>query len=225
MSHFCATLAHPARPPLVADLPLLVETNIPNSPELDLLQAGLPDGVTSLDGPTLFAYCFRRFGYPNRGWDEDKHLSCYVLTTPRPDMQLEIYPTLSGDLHSQLIFRVSLAARMAIEEGWVRHRSLDWTTWPDTDPLAAYIPVVRATLRDLSRPVRVRDSTFQALRVATHLAEAPLPPVTGVAAGLLGNDDPKGFVALYRLIARLGDGNIPDGIQRVLAAFPDASKS
>jgi hypothetical protein len=40
----------------------------------------------------LFAYLFRRFGYPVYGWDGYKALVKYVLTTPLKDMWLSIIP-------------------------------------------------------------------------------------------------------------------------------------
>lgn len=56
-----------------------------------------PDPVLSTLGSTLnygslFAYCFRRFGYPNMGWDDYKDLVRYLLTTPSADLVLQILP-------------------------------------------------------------------------------------------------------------------------------------
>lgn len=46
----------------------------------------------SVDYGQLFAYCFRRFGYPNVGWDSRKALVDYHLTTPHPDLVLLVSP-------------------------------------------------------------------------------------------------------------------------------------
>lgn len=49
-----------------------------------------------MDGPHLFAYLFRRFGYPNIGWDDYKNLVCYALTTPMPGLYLTVTPYLGN---------------------------------------------------------------------------------------------------------------------------------
>ena len=48
-------------------------------------------------GALLFAYLFRRFGYPNCGWDDHKNLVCYALTTPMPGLWLTVTPYLGDD--------------------------------------------------------------------------------------------------------------------------------
>jgi len=45
-----------------------------------------------VDYGALFAYLFRRFGYPNDGWDNYKNLARYILTTPEPDLFLQVVP-------------------------------------------------------------------------------------------------------------------------------------
>lgn len=49
-----------------------------------------------LDYGSLFAYCFRRFGYPERGWDGRKDLVQYFLTTPHPELFLGVRPYVGG---------------------------------------------------------------------------------------------------------------------------------
>ncbi|ACK78152.1 hypothetical protein RU820_05330 [Acidithiobacillus ferrooxidans] len=63
----------------------------------------------------LFAYCFRRFGYPNRGWDDYKELVSYRLTTPHPDMVLRITPYVGNISVISVQFMVERGAYMAIE--------------------------------------------------------------------------------------------------------------
>ena len=64
----------------------------------DSLSLGLSDPIISsvfgdeINYGNLFAYCFRRFGYPAVGWDDYKQLVVYYLTTPSPDLMLEIQP-------------------------------------------------------------------------------------------------------------------------------------
>ncbi|WP_035193331.1 hypothetical protein [Acidithiobacillus ferrivorans] len=78
-----------------------------------------------IDYGTLFAYCFRRFGYPNRGWDDYKELVSYRLTTPHPDMVLEITPSVGNIAVLSVSFRVEHQARMAIE-AYARRDRLAW---------------------------------------------------------------------------------------------------
>ncbi len=70
----------------------------------------------TLDGPSLFAYLFRRFGYPNVGWDDYKQLVEYALTTPIPGLYLTVYPSLGTDrdpgFHFGCLFNKKVAERM-----------------------------------------------------------------------------------------------------------------
>lgn len=82
-------------------------------------------------GP-LFAYLFRRFGYPNAGWDPYKELVKYYLTTPDKDMVLKVTPHVSGSLRLSYGFYLPDARYQALErydskgmDDW-RTRSLDW---------------------------------------------------------------------------------------------------
>ena len=74
---------------------------------------------------SLFAYLFRRFGYPNYGWDNYKELTKYRLTTPHPDLILEVVPFV-GDT-SVLSFSFFLA-----EQSWATieaYDQKDGTAW------------------------------------------------------------------------------------------------
>ena len=73
----------------------------------------------------LFAYCFRRFGYPNRGWDDYKNLVSYCLTTPHPDLVLRITPYVGNTSVISLQFLVESGAYMTIEAYAERDR-VDW---------------------------------------------------------------------------------------------------
>jgi len=81
---------------------------------------------------TLFAYCFRRFGYPNYGWDNYKELAKYILTTPRPDLFLSVVPYV-GDtsaisfefLTPQEVLRASATYTGRLRNAW-ELRCLQW---------------------------------------------------------------------------------------------------
>jgi hypothetical protein len=86
----------------------------------------------SMDYGKLFAYCFRRFGYPNTGWDDYKELTAYLLSTPHPDMILEVIPYVGDTSHLQLRFMVAEESHRAIEayaqrdrQAW-KARSIAW---------------------------------------------------------------------------------------------------
>lgn len=79
----------------------------------------------------LFAYLFRRFGYPVYGWDSYKDLVKYVLTTPHKDMWLRIIPypgsndiTFSFMVKEDTHFSMGDWERADIE-AWEKTR-LDW---------------------------------------------------------------------------------------------------
>jgi hypothetical protein len=48
-----------------------------------------------LDGCTLFAYMFRRFGYSVYGWDGYKGLASYLITTPTDGIYLRVDPRIN----------------------------------------------------------------------------------------------------------------------------------
>lgn len=263
-----------------------------------------------VDYGKLFAYCFRRFGYPNKGWDGYKQLVSYYLTTPHPDMVLEITPYVGDTASLSLRFLVPREAHFAIEmyarrdrEAW-ELRSLDWAEqqglpawmpewlnifntevreafpgtpvaanwreavgiffvvgqegsrvhelsqqivafrkalhqdysaiepwpdyylrpanieeWPDEDPLKAYALAALAALKDLRRPVGVRDQAINVFgTVESGRAAVRAATSAGYPSGAIGNAAPKEFAELHGLILKLGKGNAKRGIKKVMAA-------
>ncbi|HDR9103288.1 TPA: hypothetical protein QDB04_000006 [Burkholderia vietnamiensis] len=94
----------------------------------------------AMDYGKLFAYLFRRFGYPNFGWDGYKELAKYILTTPHKDMFLCIVPYVgdSTELHFSFVapFELYRAAenygqrfRLAWEQ-----RAFDWREQQGSPP-------------------------------------------------------------------------------------------
>lgn len=78
------------------------------------------DLIRSTIGPeinygTLTAYLFRRFGYPNSGWDDYKELACYHLATPSPDMYMRIVPNVGNSSGISIMFMVASESARAIE--------------------------------------------------------------------------------------------------------------
>jgi len=82
-------------------------------------------------GP-LFAYLFRRFGYPNTGWDDYKELTRYYLSTPLDDMVLRVAPYIGDTSEITFSFLVPESANRTIDnydqrdQQAYRQRMLDW---------------------------------------------------------------------------------------------------
>lgn len=82
---------------------------------------------TELDYGRLFAYCFRRFGYPESSWDNDKELAAYCLVTPHPGLVLRVTPNRSNSASLSLQFLASAADYAAVHDYAARGR----TAWTD----------------------------------------------------------------------------------------------
>lgn len=85
-----------------------------------------------MDYGNLFSYLFRRFGYPNKGWDDYKQLAKYVLSTPLPDMVLMIVPYCGNGTDLHFSFMVTAETYQKIRDYdrrdylvW-RERMFDW---------------------------------------------------------------------------------------------------
>jgi len=64
---------------------------------------------------SLFAYLFRRFGYPNSGWDDYKDLTQYHLSTPCKDMILQVVPFAGNTSIITFTFLVPMEALQKID--------------------------------------------------------------------------------------------------------------
>jgi hypothetical protein len=85
-----------------------------------------------LDYGHLFAYCFRRFGFPNVSSDSYKDIAQWLLTTPHRDMILCVRPSVLPEPHFSLFFQTSrelatacTAWERADVDAWIE-RKLDW---------------------------------------------------------------------------------------------------
>lgn len=81
---------------------------------------------------TLFAYLFRRFGYPNHGWDDYKELTNYYLSTPEPDMVMCVRPYVGDVSYLMFSFYVPKEVFEAINDYEIRdilaykNRKIKW---------------------------------------------------------------------------------------------------
>ena len=120
---------------------------------------------TEVEYGALFAYLFRRFGYPNTQWDADR-LVRYVLATPRDDLYLIIEPTIAGRTAQVFSFLAPAPVHAAAEAYrrqivsersgtgdvfWARDQKLQG--WDALDPLTPYAQAACRTLEDLMKPV------------------------------------------------------------------------
>ena len=94
-------------------------------------QLSLVDPVISrvcaenVDYGRLFAYCFRRFGYPERGWDGYKELVRYYLSTPNQNLILCIEPSVSTEASLSLLFLTTKELFFQIEK-YARKEQDEW---------------------------------------------------------------------------------------------------
>lgn len=123
-----------------------------------------------IDYGRLFAYCFRRFGYPNVGWDDYKELVGYYLTTPHPDMVLNISPYVGNTSILSLSFMVSRQTMVAVENyarreqlAW-EQRSLDWVEQQGLpDWMQEWVSIFNSEFREAYPHVPVAESWRQAI--------------------------------------------------------------
>lgn len=131
-----------------------------------------------IDYGKLFAYCFRRFGYPDRGWDDYKELVSYYLTTPHPDMALHITPYVGNTSAISLRFVVEYEAGRTIEayaqrdrHAWEK-RLFDWAEeqgLPDWMP--EWMEIYNAEYREAFPEVPLADNWRQVINFPYALGE------------------------------------------------------
>lgn len=105
---------------------------------------------------SLFTYLFRRFGYPNQGWDDYKELAKYLLNTPDRDLVLIIVPSVSGRLRLSYSFYATTARADAVEAFDRRHITA-WTArsleWAEARGLPAWMPEWLVLVNEEVRPL------------------------------------------------------------------------
>lgn len=97
----------------------------------------------AMDYGKLFAYLFRRFGYPNFGWDGYKELAKYILTTPRKEMFLCIVPYVGDrtDLHFRFIAPMDV---LRTADNYGRRFRMEWERrafeWRERQGIPGWMP-------------------------------------------------------------------------------------
>ena len=87
-------------------------------------------GESTVPAFAAFAYCWRRFGPPWWGSDEDKDLACYILHTPQPDVLLTLALSASPLPYAvgYLVTQAVMAAWRAPRERWEAQFEAWWLT-------------------------------------------------------------------------------------------------
>ncbi len=181
----------------------------PNSWAAELLGEVVP-------GATL-VYLFCRFGYPIYGWDGDKKVVEYILTTPDPEVALTILIKATLVDFGYLLSRD--AGRACSHERWERHVDIRNAPPPGTRMREVWL-ALRATIADLLRPVPVRDVLLD-IRGRADDAELEYVEPSGMAGYGLGSvayayEDTDAWFELLARIGELGDGDFVVGVRRVL---------
>lgn len=131
-----------------------------------------------IDYGKLFAYCFRRFGYPDRGWDDYKELVSYYLTTPHPDLVLNITPYVGNTSVITLRFYVERDASKAIE-AYARRDRQSWEQrlfdWAENQGLPDWMPewmnIYNTEYREACPGVPVAENWRQVINFPYALGE------------------------------------------------------
>lgn len=118
-----------------------IETRIETGPNyndaFDLVEEGI--GPIIPQG-SLFAYLFRRFGFPNRSSDSYKELAAYLLTTSHPKMLMGITPYAGGDTHLSFSFLLEDKTVDMLREWPLRARRAHEAAFPDWLEKSGLIP-------------------------------------------------------------------------------------
>lgn len=104
-----------------------------------------------IDYGHLFAYCFRRFGYPEQGWDCYKQLARWTLTTPSEDLLLSVVPYVGNNASISLRFLVPFPVARRVSaydwcerEAWMERAFVHAQRQGLPDWLPAYVDLCRS---------------------------------------------------------------------------------
>lgn len=108
-----------------------------------------------MDYGKLHSYLFRRFGYPNSGWDGYKELTKYVLSTPLKDLFLCITPNVGCNAEQHFSFVAPYDVRLETD-AYARRFMTEWQNrafaWRELQGLPEWMPqwmeFCRAELRE-----------------------------------------------------------------------------
>lgn len=210
-----------------------------DDPEMIVYTESVPGLIREVLGDKLeqahaFTYMFRRFGLPNMPSFSHAEIARYRISTPMPDMTLEISPKSSGNPDHCFRFMVPVESSKAVIQWIVNHRDdkgkprrhKDWRNWPDDDPLKAYALAAEATLLDLLRPVDISDHAINLLGpVDIDPSHEVLPPAasSGHPLPIMANEDPRRLHQFHRVVLSFGHDNMWEGIKKIVKLLPETN--
>jgi len=223
MSNPTMRLASPKQKMYALSEQLLIDLEVDGKLRFEYDPVFTPIFGPTLDYATLFAYLFRRFGYPNVGCDNYKDHSQYLLTTSRDDLIICVRPYVGPATHLHFSLFVSKDVYSAVC-ALPRRRQMP-TEWSDLDePWRSLYAAADAAGRELLVPVIVRDQSINVLGLVTEgddgnaVAQAH---VAGYPSGALGNIDPELMAEIHHLAHVLGNGDLRAGMKALIALVPD----
>jgi len=167
--------------------------------------------LCKLDAGHAFLYLFRRFGFPNIGSDDHKNVCAYAIPC-------EVQGTF-------VILKIG-GTRCSI--GWTATEEL-FNRYMEEERLMRHLPensefvtqcnwAIRKTLRDLLRPVFVRDVQRWIFGLQYNRELTPAKPFKSAGYGLSEDlfEDPNVLYELIDHIRDMGKGNFAAGARKVL---------
>ena len=175
---------------------------------------------------TRIDYLFRRFGYPFTGCDSDKQIAQYIITTPLPDIFLSL-SVKAGYIDFGYCIPNDLF-QMAMEIASLHHEEI-YCSELEKEKNERYKlahEALRASIKDLLRPIILRDCAFNIVGDVTDEVWAMYPePIETRKTAWCGlwqvaklYETTDGFEALYKLlkaIKKSADGDLIAGMNKI----------
>jgi hypothetical protein len=179
--------------------------------------------LPNIKGGRLFAYLFRRFGYPTLGWDGYKQLVEYAITTPQSGLFLTITPYMAHDSDIELSDDLSVSLMFGyLMEQEVEHEifALGWKQRKQSTLVTSANKAIRIAVHDLLRPVNIRDYLINCYGRVPDDAHIPaLTPYYHASGYPVVGDfykDTSQWVKFCDALYKLGSGDYNVGMQKVM---------
>ncbi len=171
--------------------------------------------------PELVESFRQQYQWPDATWRE-VYRSYIVMFTPRenPTFSLATGRNQTEGQEQLTAFAVLAGKYQDVEpRPAFRKRNPEISVWAKDDPLEPMARAAIEALGDLTTGVRIRDSAINAYGVLDYGPDVRVvdePASAGLGVGDMINEAPEESVGIYQLAKRLGDGNIKDGLSKLL---------
>jgi hypothetical protein len=183
------------------------------------------------NSPDNVAYIIRRFGYPFHGTDGYKNMAEYHLTTPMEDVYLWLllkpYCTFGVTLPKSLFDEQMLISYLEVSGHDVTEQKKTYDK-----QLHKMRDALKQALKDLLRPVTIRDHAFNILGPVDDFEMEPLPTRELAWAGLYevakiyeSKDAFDAFHKMLYYIVNHSEGDLVENTNNVIVMLEDAKKS